>query len=781
MAAKPRHLISTPSATLFNVLVALAYFGFGMSAEFLAIPPDFATPVWPAAGIALGCSLIYGNRVLPGILLGAILTNATVAHLQGIAFNPQQLAFATSIAAGATLQAWFASYLLNRFQLSNFEFSDGSKIAKFLLLAGPVGCLVSSLNGATMLGLFGIVPWNTWATNWVTWWVGDTVGALVITPFVIRLLSHKLALAQKSWLSSSLPLGFLLLVILCFFYVRQLEQESRRAMVAETGRNIESRFRSHLYEVQVVLRSLKSFYEASTFVELEEFNLFADNLMSSNDAIVAVEWLPYLRHAQRAELESDMHARGYANFVIRSLNPAGELTVEGNKPDYLPIVYVFPFQPNRAIHGLDILSLPHRESQSRKALTTGNSFATQPLQLLQDHSGNPSYILVAPVRSQLQTQNHGLVEVIFSMEALLVRAMTDAQELDGLGIADITEPTAITQVYGSPQATSPLAWQSEMQLLNRTLRLTFNPGPEFIRQTSTLQSYIVLVGGLLYVAMLEAVLLSLITRQQAIQVQVENKTREIAHAKSEAEDANRAKTDFLASMSHELRTPLNAIIGFTRRVLSKMRGELDPRNEEALQIVEKNALQLLTLINNLLDITKVEKGKLDLSLASVSLRELLREAQTHFSLAAAQKNCTIHLDCPLEGRVEADAARLRQVVQNLLSNAIKFTQGGNITLRLSEHCDPRYLNYPTDQTGFVVQVEDSGVGIAAEDLSKLFNKFQKVSKTAQLNPEGTGLGLVLSKEFVELHGGRIGAYSEPGKGSVFSFWLPVQPPAVTAA
>ncbi|MCG8316463.1 MAG: CHASE domain-containing protein [Pseudomonadales bacterium] len=782
MISKPNLNSTTPlvassnsSTLVVNATVAVLYCLFGLSAEFLAIPPDFATPVWPAAGISLGFTLVYGTKVLPGVFVGALLANTTIAYMQGNELNAMALLFASAIGFGAALQAWIARALLLVSKISIFEFKNGSEIVRFLLVIGPIGCLVNSLNGATMLCLFSIVSWDIWWTNWLTWWVGDTVGALVITPFVVRYFAKELHDGESHWQPLVISITFMILVILSFFYVRALEQDNRRNEIAKVGRTIENYFDSHIYEVKVVLSAIKSFYESSVFVDLKEFNHFAKNLMTQNSAIHAIEWLPYVKHEDRAATETNMREQGFANFSFTKREPSGVLSIAEEKPDYLPILYVYPYAPHEKIHGLDVLSLSYRENQCRTALTTGESFISSPLRLVQEREGQTAYILLSPVKGYQGEGYTGLVQVIFRVSELVEKSVTNKQLLAAFAISDVTNPNKKSIIFGQQHSDSPYTWKSEAQLLNRKLLMELHPTPELMKNASTWQSYSMLIGGLLYVAMLEAVLLSLLTRQRSIQSQVEHKTREIAQAKEAAEIANKSKTDFLASMSHELRTPLNAIIGFTRRVLSNKELHLDARNEDALRIVEKNALHLLGLINNLLDITRVEKGKLELELEEVKLRDLILEAKNQFSLAAGQKRTELVIDCQVEGKITADERRIRQVLMNLIANAIKFTSNGTITLKLCEKCPERYLKVPTDTPGYIIQIVDTGIGIAGDDLPKLFNRFQKVGNTAGLNPHGTGLGLALCKEIVDLHNGRIQVASDLGRGSTFSFWLPVNP------
>jgi signal transduction histidine kinase len=217
-------------------------------------------------------------------------------------------------------------------------------------------------------------------------------------------------------------------------------------------------------------------------------------------------------------------------------------------------------------------------------------------------------------------------------------------------------------------------------------------------------------------------------------------------------------------MSHELRTPLNAIIGFSEVLSDRMFGELNEKQEEYLKDIYASGTHLLSLINDILDLSKIEAGRMELELTEFDLPTALDNAIVLVRERAARHGISLHksFDEPL-GQIQADERKIRQVVLNLLSNAIKFTpEGGRIDVGA----------VPKD--GFVeVFVSDTGIGIAPEDQEKVFEEFRQVG-TAAKKVEGTGLGLTLCRKFVELHGGRIWVKSELGVGSTFTFSLPLR-------
>jgi len=249
---------------------------------------------------------------------------------------------------------------------------------------------------------------------------------------------------------------------------------------------------------------------------------------------------------------------------------------------------------------------------------------------------------------------------------------------------------------------------------------------------------------------------------------VKQRTEELAEAKARAEAANRAKGTFLANMSHELRTPLNAVLGFSR--LLKSGPDVTPRQQEALDIIVRSGEHLLNLINNVLDMAKIESGRVVLEESEVDLHRLLHEMQSLMGVGAVEKGLRFALehDPDLPRFVAVDAGKLRQVLLNLLGNAIKYTDSGGVKLRArlarlhgSEKAKVRF------------EVEDSGPGISQEDCQRIFFPFVQLGGQAPAQA-GTGLGLAICKQYVELMGGQIGVTSKPGKGSVFYFEIPVR-------
>jgi PAS domain S-box-containing protein len=257
-----------------------------------------------------------------------------------------------------------------------------------------------------------------------------------------------------------------------------------------------------------------------------------------------------------------------------------------------------------------------------------------------------------------------------------------------------------------------------------------------------------------------------ITDRKRLEENVRQKNQELEEQNRRVEAASRLKSEFLANMSHELRTPLNSIIGFAQMMQDKQLGPIAENHREYLGDILTSARHLLHLINDILDLSKVESGTMAFYAEPVHLDTLITEVCDGLHPLAASKNIRIATDVdPAILQVEVDPGKLKQVLFNYVSNALKFTPGGG-------RIDIRAV--AQDARHFRVEVEDTGVGIAAEDVPRLFVAFQQLDAGAAKKYQGTGLGLALTRRIVEAQGGTVGASSRPGQGSVFHAVLPRQ-------
>lgn len=258
-------------------------------------------------------------------------------------------------------------------------------------------------------------------------------------------------------------------------------------------------------------------------------------------------------------------------------------------------------------------------------------------------------------------------------------------------------------------------------------------------------------------------------RTTDMEIEVFKRSQELQRLNRELLDANKAKSAFLANMSHELRTPLNAILGFTELLIDDPGRFDETASKRFLRQVHTSGVHLLALINDILDLSKVEAGQMELRLDTVQMSALMDELLASVEPLAAKKQIKLVADASPGLKLVADQGKLRQMILNLVSNAIKFTpEGGMVTIRALQLPDV-----------MEIAVSDTGIGISEADRGRIFQEFQQLGSGGTRQVQGTGLGLALTRRFANLHGGDVRLESELGKGSVFTISLPLRPPQDT--
>jgi signal transduction histidine kinase len=259
-------------------------------------------------------------------------------------------------------------------------------------------------------------------------------------------------------------------------------------------------------------------------------------------------------------------------------------------------------------------------------------------------------------------------------------------------------------------------------------------------------------------------LLKTFATQSAVAIQNARLFREIEDKSRQLEEASRHKSQFLASMSHELRTPLNAILGFNEMILGQVYGEVPADMKEPLEDIQKSGKHLLRLINNVLDLAKIEAGRMELALADYSVQDTVESVRSTLRPLAEAKGLELVVTVPEHIPLAyGDGGRLTQCLMNLAGNSLKFTREGRVEIAVE--AENGHLRY---------RVSDTGIGIPPDKIPTLFSEFKQTDATIASEYGGTGLGLSITKKFVEMHGGRIWVESEPGKGSVFTLEVPLR-------
>ncbi len=759
------------------ILLALGYYLSGRLGLLLTIPPGQATGIWPASGIALAGLLLFGARYWPAVFLGALGTS--LYHPQVI--DLQALAIAASIATGATLQALLGRLLVRWQASADFRLGKLSDIFKLILLGGPVSCLVNSVVGTATLHYVGFVPSANVPLHWFTWWAGDVIGVLVFTPILLLLFAPEgtVRRSRQMFVGSTLLFVFLLVIVL-FYVARKQDTAQRRLEFGGLTAQVTLEIERDLAVYSNVLMASSRFVASTNELTYGTYRAFSLKFFEENGGIKTLSWNQRVLADERDAFESTIRKEGYPNYAIRDLLPGGTMAAAPARDVYFPITYLAPLAGNERAHGFDTYGPdPTGADTRRRAMERGvasnGAIATDRLAIVQSED-EYGVIVYQPVFRDVALR--GFVAGVFVFPEMMSEARSLADELnldfvltdrDGVPgktvLFDSRTPDFKENVENPGLSSGQLVGQGGVEFSGRNWGIEFTQDSRAFAGKHNWELWAVLIGGMLFVGLTGTFLLTVTARTEAVERMVEERTAELQEARLKAEKATRAKSDFLSNMSHELRTPMNSIIGFTRLVIKKSGDRLPPKQLEALRVVDRNSAHLLELINELLDVAKIEAGKMTLETSHVDLGAMVGEAlETLNPLAEARGLSLISRMTESPVVFIGDRTKIKQVLINLVSNGIKYTDEGSITVSLD-----------SGERTARISVKDTGIGMTQEEVERLFTHYLQFESAGGRRVGGTGLGLVIVKAYIEMHGGRIDVSSAQGKGSEFIVELPLHP------
>ncbi len=752
------------NAVIDVLIAAVLYYLAARIGLLFAIPPGFASAIWPAAGIGLAIVLTRSNISLLGIFLGSFLANLPLTNelsLDGaISIFP-----AAIIAAGSTLQMGVTKTLVNAFNLWPIERLQNLRIFLFLVITGPLCCLIAASVGTAVQATVTELSWEVLGFIWFTWWIGDSVGVMFFCPLVLILL--RLGLDRKL----SLDLGLVITSIIMFCLVSLVFDMSKRTH----GEKVQTALADKTYQItsyitrqfelsESQVATLRSFYLSSEKVTRKEFKQFTDDFFSRNYLLRAIEWVPVVNSDNVNELLGEAFNSGLEDFFFKNID-GSKVNVDNLTQAIYPVFYVNPLEPNKPALGLNLASESMRSETISRAIQSDSVIASEPIDLVQDDEAFPGVLLLLKVNkgSSQHQKAEGVVISVIQINKMFdkIKSELDTSNLE----IKVAQNDQVIYTTGEHESVGALSVTHTFMFFDKQWRIEVTPKLSFSMEVKDWQSWLVIVTGFLIAILAQGFLLVINGYQKELKLQVSQKTADLEKAKTEAERANNAKSQFLANMSHEIRTPLNAVMGYAQLGLEKQ----DADHRKSFQAILQSSNILLRLLGEVLDLAKIEAGRQVIDNSNFNLHQLVERVETSFRNSAQAKgltlSCTIDESVPVW--VNSDEVRIEQIINNLMSNAIKFTEQGYVKLTVINK------KQQGEQVQLEIRVEDSGIGMSDDVKKKIFSAFIQADNSHSRKYGGTGLGLAITRKLCELMDGSIDVSSQPGRGSVFTVMLTV--------
>ncbi len=577
------------------VILGLAMFAGGWLGMAMAVPPGYASPLWPPTGIALAALLTWGRRLWPGVLLGAIANQFLAVTEYSAQLTLATLCSSLLIASASTLQALAASWLSARWVQPGLPRLDSPRsILIFFLLTAPLACLIAATVGVSTLMLLGVMPLDSAAMSWWNWWVGDSLGVLIIAPLAFCVFGQPGELWKKRRISVALPLlATLLALIGIFIQVFRAEQQRVQQVFDGQAANIARLFEDYAGNVLDSTLNLQDLYAASKAVERREFASFSQPMLARHPEIQALEWLPRVPYEALQSFEKSVREEGYPDFRVFERDAHSQPMPVQKRAEYFPVTFVEPMQGNEKAFGFDSLATPLSKQSKQAARDSGKPSVSQRLELVQ--TPEPGVLLSIPVYKNLANADAsglaGFVSAVV-LPSRLVQAVIQGINTEMLGITlyDISASTNQSELYSKPirggtgQHYLLKAWQQDFLFADRSWRIAIRPDAAFMVAHSSTLPWLTLIGGLCFTSLLSVLLLTISGRTAQIEALVDARTCDLANANAELKTV----ASELQSSEAKLRTLIQAQPECVK--LLDRNGTLLEMNQAGLELIGADSL-----------------------------------------------------------------------------------------------------------------------------------------------------------------------------------------------
>jgi signal transduction histidine kinase/CheY-like chemotaxis protein/integral membrane sensor domain MASE1 len=778
------HISFIVSRRLLLLYVALpcAYLFTGRLGLTLAVPPGYATAVFLPAGIAVAAMLRFGTATLPGTFLGSFLLNLWVGYAVAHRLNAVDIVAAAAIASASMLQAAVGGTALGRAIGDPAPLDTPRDILSFLLLS-PVFCLVSATVSLGALWVLGVMPTTDLLSNWTTWWIGDTLGVLVVLPLMLVFAGGPRALWRSRTYSVAVPmvLSFGLFVAI-FIRVSDWENKDSLLEYRMHSQHLADSVASNLKEQSVFLEQLADIFSSRLVLTRHDFPDMVRKLLQRFPFIQAVEWAPRVLLSEQAAFETAQQV-DFPGFAIRELDSSGRLHKAAEHAQFYPITYVEPLGGNEEVVGFNLGSNATRRAAVETAIATGRVAATAPIRLVQEHGKQMGILLTDAVPSG--PNGSGIVLIVLRMETFI---RTFLEPLDLMLNVRLVDLAAAAPLFDDLPPSATPAFASTIDFGTRRYLVQTAPSATYLRDHRGWQSWIVLVAGVLSTGLLGALLLLATGQSYRFQKLVDDRTRDLQSAnerlKIEMQEREQAESalhqarrmeaigQLTGGIAHDFNNLLMIVGGNVERLRSKLRNRDTIR---FLDMIESAVGRGENLTRRLLAFAQrrpLQPSVLDVVQLTRDTAEMLRRS--------LRGDIEIKVDLPTRACItRVDASELELAVLNLAVNAQDaMPNGGVLTLSVT----PVTLNGDALADGLTgeytaISINDTGTGIPANLLDRVFEPFFTTKDVGK----GTGLGLSQVYGFAKQSGGAATISSRVDYGTTVTLYLPLTAEALNLA